>query len=164
MNGRAVGWISRFTDAPPPDDFLMDPTAFTLQDAPAATVEGTVLERVWEMIPRSHEQVALDVEALHGGRSTSGLPDGVFHWGGHPVVLGEGARLEPGCALDCTEGPIWIDRGSTVRSFTRLAGPSYIGPESTVLGGAGRSRRASASGTPTSSTTATSGTPTWAAG
>jgi UDP-N-acetylglucosamine diphosphorylase / glucose-1-phosphate thymidylyltransferase / UDP-N-acetylgalactosamine diphosphorylase / glucosamine-1-phosphate N-acetyltransferase / galactosamine-1-phosphate N-acetyltransferase len=37
--------------------------------------------------------------------------------------------------LDTSHGPIWIDDGATIRSFTRLAGPSYIGRRSVVLGG-----------------------------
>jgi UDP-N-acetylglucosamine diphosphorylase/glucosamine-1-phosphate N-acetyltransferase len=37
--------------------------------------------------------------------------------------------------LDSSEGPIWLDRGATVRAFTRLSGPAYIGPDSVVLGG-----------------------------
>jgi UDP-N-acetylglucosamine diphosphorylase/glucosamine-1-phosphate N-acetyltransferase len=78
----------------------------------------------------------VDVEALHGSGQRPTLPEGVYHWGEHPLVLGEGARLEPGCALDTSDGPIWIDRGATVRAFTRLVGPSYVGPGSTVLGGA----------------------------
>lgn len=136
VGGNLAGWYSGPGDPPPPDDVLSEPATAANGNPPAAELEGTVLERVWQMVPTCHEQAALDIEALNPAGGSSQLPDGVFHWGSHAVVLGDGARLEPGCALDTSEGPIWIDRGATVRAFTRLAGPSYVGPGSTILGGA----------------------------
>ncbi|HEX6926371.1 MAG TPA: putative sugar nucleotidyl transferase [Longimicrobiaceae bacterium] len=131
-----AGWYAAAGDPPPPEELILDPGGSASGDEPVASLPGTVIQRVWDLIPRSHEQAARDIEALHPSAESSSLPPGVFHWGDHPVLLGEGARLEPGCALDTTEGPIWLDRGVTVRAFTRLAGPSYIGPGSAVLGGA----------------------------
>ena len=63
-------------------------------------------------------------------------PAGVYHVGGEPLIVAATARIEPGVVLDTTGGPIWLDEGTTVRAFTRLAGPAYVGPGSTVLGGA----------------------------
>lgn len=135
IDGEPAGWFVAAGD-PPPAAGRLRTLASDAGSAPVARLRGRLLRRVWELIPDSHEQVARDVEALHGREQRAELPASVFHWGDHPVILGEGARLEPGCALDCSEGPIWIDRGATVRAFTRLAGPSYVGPGSAVLGGA----------------------------
>lgn len=129
----AAGWFVAAGDSAPEGEILRDPARADV--APVASLEGRLIENVWDLIPTSHEQVARDVLALHPGAGTDLLPDGVHQWGDHPVILGEGVRLEPGCALDTSEGPIWIDRGSTVRAFTRLSGPSYIGPENVLLGG-----------------------------
>ena len=134
IDGQPGGWFVAAGD-PPPDVERLQTLANSTTDRPVASFGGRLLRHVWELIPDSHDQVARDVEALHDGERSE-LPGSVFQWGNHPVILGEGAKLEPGCALDCSDGPIWIDRGATVRSFTRLAGPSYIGPGSTVLGGA----------------------------
>jgi UDP-N-acetylglucosamine diphosphorylase/glucosamine-1-phosphate N-acetyltransferase len=49
--------------------------------------------------------------------------------------LGENVTLEPGVVIDTTAGPVWLDDGVTVRAFTRLAGPSFVGRGSTLLGG-----------------------------
>lgn len=132
--GEPAGWFVAAGDPAPDAEILvrMEPAG----DAPAASLEGRMLRRVWELIPDSHEQIARDVVALHPGGDRGEIPPGVFRWGAHPLIVEAGARLEPGCALDTSEGPIWIDRGATVRAFTRLAGPSYIGPGSSVLGGA----------------------------
>lgn len=138
LGGEMVGWFSAASDPPPPPEFLLDPSGSreSLGVAPVAALQGDILTRVWEMVPRSHEQAARDVEALHGRGGATELPTGVYHWGEHPLILGEGVRLEPGCALDSSEGPIWLDAGVTVRAFTRLVGPSYVGRGSTILGGA----------------------------
>jgi UDP-N-acetylglucosamine diphosphorylase / glucose-1-phosphate thymidylyltransferase / UDP-N-acetylgalactosamine diphosphorylase / glucosamine-1-phosphate N-acetyltransferase / galactosamine-1-phosphate N-acetyltransferase len=50
-------------------------------------------------------------------------------------VLGEGVKVEPGVVLDTRGGPIRLDDGAQVRAFTRLAGPAYVGPRSSLLGG-----------------------------
>jgi UDP-N-acetylglucosamine diphosphorylase / glucose-1-phosphate thymidylyltransferase / UDP-N-acetylgalactosamine diphosphorylase / glucosamine-1-phosphate N-acetyltransferase / galactosamine-1-phosphate N-acetyltransferase len=135
LAGQAVGWFSAPGEPPPPAEFLLDPRSSTPTPTVVASVEGSLLERVWEMVPRSHEQAALDIEALHGSRGPTELPAGVHQWGRYPLIVGKGAQLEPGCALDTSEGPIWLDDGAAVRAFTRLSGPSYIGRGSTILGG-----------------------------
>jgi UDP-N-acetylglucosamine diphosphorylase/glucosamine-1-phosphate N-acetyltransferase len=37
--------------------------------------------------------------------------------------------------MDFRGGPIWLDDAVTLRAFTRLAGPAYVGRDSTLLGG-----------------------------
>ena len=132
--GEPAGWFVAAGDPAPDPERLqrLDVPAA----APAAELEGRVLRRVWELIPDSHEQVARDIAALHPGGDRGELPPHTFRWGSHPLIISQDAQLEPGCALDTSEGPIWIDRGASVRAFTRLVGPSYIGPNSVVLGGA----------------------------
>jgi UDP-N-acetylglucosamine diphosphorylase/glucosamine-1-phosphate N-acetyltransferase len=43
--------------------------------------------------------------------------------------------VEPGSVFDVTQGPIRLEDGVTVRSHTRLAGPAFVGRDSTILGG-----------------------------
>lgn len=126
-------WAPEGTPAPEPAWFFSphagrSPTALEL--------EGTVLENVWELIPANPSRIRDDILALHPDAPAPALPDGVFHSGAHPLVLSEGARVEPGVVFDTSAGPIWLDEGSSVRAFTRLAGPAYVGRGSTVLGGA----------------------------
>ena len=55
------------------------------------------------------------------------------------VMLAEGAELEGNVTLDARLGPIVIDRGASVESFSRLMGPCYVGPRaklySALIGG-----------------------------
>jgi UDP-N-acetylglucosamine diphosphorylase/glucosamine-1-phosphate N-acetyltransferase len=49
--------------------------------------------------------------------------------------IGDNVTFEPNVVLDFSHGPIHLDDNVTVRAFTRLAGPSYVGRGSTLLGG-----------------------------
>jgi UDP-N-acetylglucosamine diphosphorylase/glucosamine-1-phosphate N-acetyltransferase len=56
--------------------------------------------------------------------------------GNNPVYCEGGAHIEPFVVLDATAGPILICRGATISSFTRIAGPCYIGENAIVVGDA----------------------------
>lgn len=130
IGGTLVGWL-----APAGSDHAPVERLGTPAGPDAVELRGRVLERVWELVSGNPEQIGIDVAALHPAPAAPHLAPGVYHWGDHPVVLGEGAVVEPGSVLDTSEGPIWVDHGAAVRAFTRLAGPAYIGPDSVVLGG-----------------------------
>ena len=142
LDGEVCGWrVPAGQPLPPADAFLNGEGAPT--DAAEVAVEGELLRNVWELMLRGPDRVARDVEqhpwgrrALDAGTSaqvTASLGAGLLGEGG--VVLEEGVELEPGVVLDVREGPIWLARDVQVRAFTRLAGPTYIGAGTTVLGG-----------------------------
>lgn len=134
MAGEAVGWLlPAGREAPAPGDLLRPGEARIA--ARALELPGRVLRDVWSLMSATPEQVASDVAALFPSPAPVELPAGVFLSGGHPLILGENARVEPGVVLDTSDGPIWLDEGARVRAFTRLAGPAYVGRGSTVLGG-----------------------------
>ena len=102
-------------------------------------VRGRVLERVWDLVAHNAEQLERDYVAA---RTRDGVEE--VERGGHfqavgyragLLRLGAGVTIEPNVVLDFTRGPIWLEAGVTVRPFTRLAGPAYVGPRSTLLGG-----------------------------
>ena len=51
------------------------------------------------------------------------------------VVISEGAQVEEFVTFDPTGGPIIIDEGARVESFSRLSGPCYVGKGASVLSG-----------------------------
>jgi hypothetical protein len=134
VGGRPAGWYAAPGNAPPAPGFLKDPDSGP--DGPTvATYDGRILDRVWQLVSESPEQTAVDF-ADAGSGHVGPLPAGVH-------LIGDAARLhieptvtlEPGIVLDVTHGPIRIDAGSSVRAFTRIAGPSWIGADTTLLGG-----------------------------
>jgi glucose-1-phosphate thymidylyltransferase len=54
---------------------------------------------------------------------------------GGDLYTGRGVIIEPFCLFDTRNGPIYLDEGTEVRSHTIIRGPTYIGPNSTLLGG-----------------------------
>ncbi len=100
-----------------------------------AIARGELLDRIWQLVSGNPARTGVDIETLKSGAPAPVLPDGAHHWGKHPLFIDETATVEPGCAFVTTDGPIWIDRGAHIRAFTRLAGPAYIGPNSTLIGG-----------------------------
>jgi UDP-N-acetylglucosamine diphosphorylase / glucose-1-phosphate thymidylyltransferase / UDP-N-acetylgalactosamine diphosphorylase / glucosamine-1-phosphate N-acetyltransferase / galactosamine-1-phosphate N-acetyltransferase len=134
IGGTVAGWFAPAGSPAPEAAFLEDPVQWS--GDPVATLEGRVLEQVWDLLSANADQIAADIAALQGEvERRPELPAGVHHWGEHPLVVHPSARLEPGCAFDTTEGPVWLDDRSVVRAFTRICGPAYIGPRSHLLGG-----------------------------
>jgi UDP-N-acetylglucosamine diphosphorylase/glucosamine-1-phosphate N-acetyltransferase len=134
IGNEPAGWYAPDGE-PPTDAFLADPAAHEGDPGTEIRLAGRVLRNVWELISGNADQITSDVAALSPSSSLSAPPAGVHRWGDHELIVGDGAELEPGCAINTTDGPVWIDRGAAVRSFSRVAGPAYIGPESQVLGG-----------------------------
>jgi UDP-N-acetylglucosamine diphosphorylase / glucose-1-phosphate thymidylyltransferase / UDP-N-acetylgalactosamine diphosphorylase / glucosamine-1-phosphate N-acetyltransferase / galactosamine-1-phosphate N-acetyltransferase len=129
-----VGWFAP-DGAPAPDaDFFLEPSR-VLDRTGAVQLEGRSVGRVWELMSLTPAQIADDVAGLFPGARTPELPVGVHQFGAHPVVVGDGVVIEPGVVFDTSGGPVWLDAGSHVKAFTRMAGPVYVGPGSIVLGG-----------------------------
>ncbi len=134
IGGETVGWFAPAGTPAPDEAFLAEPNAAADRTG-AVELDGRLVGAIWELMARSADQVALDVSALFPAPPRADLPAGVWLQGSHPLVMGAGARVEPGVLLDTSGGPIWLDDGASVRAFSRLAGPIYLGRRSTILGG-----------------------------
>lgn len=131
--GEVIGWLAPAGSPAPDATFFEDPAEGSGE--PGGRLAGRVLERVWQLVSENPEQIARDIRALFDRPRAPQLPNGAYTWGEHPLIVDATATIEPGAALDTSSGPIWLDKGARVRAFSRLVGPAYIGPNSTVLGG-----------------------------
>lgn len=134
VGGRAAGWYAAAGDPSPDVAFLA-----TLGDANVDTVsahEGLLVERIWHLVAGAAAQVERDFGASEP-RPARGIPPGVHVLGPGPggVRLADHVHIEPGVVLDVTAGPIWVEENVSIRAFTRLAGPAWIGRGTTLLGG-----------------------------
>lgn len=137
LGERAAGWYVAAGDEPPPGAFFRDPDA-TDSDAPTVSAHaGRLLDRVWQLVTGMPAQVEADFAAAEQSPDPAALPAGVHVRGDADgrLWIAPDAHIEPGVLLDVTHGPIRIDAGSEVRAFSRIAGPSWIGPRATLLGG-----------------------------
>jgi UDP-N-acetylglucosamine diphosphorylase / glucose-1-phosphate thymidylyltransferase / UDP-N-acetylgalactosamine diphosphorylase / glucosamine-1-phosphate N-acetyltransferase / galactosamine-1-phosphate N-acetyltransferase len=115
-----------------------------------AKIDGWWHDEVWDFIKHLPDALADDItrmEKLPAYRNQFGAwtaPSHVTIIGDHPVLVwannpGSGdappAMIEPQVVLDATAGPILIESGVHIRSFTRITGPCRIGRGSTILSG-----------------------------
>lgn len=135
--GECVGFHLPAGEELPDEEILLQPRLAT---GPAETIvlEGRVLQRPWDLVSANATQLAVDFEhaEAQAGGATAG-PPAMDHIGYRPGMLrvGRNVTIEPGVVLDFSNGPIRLDDDVTVRAFTRLAGPAYVGAGSTLLGG-----------------------------
>ncbi len=94
-------------------------------------VEGQLLDSPWELIAANPARLRQDAERC----GDSEVPASVHRVGSGRIVLGDGVVLEPGVVLNTVAGPIVLAAEVQVRAHTRIAGPFYAGPGSTILGG-----------------------------
>jgi UDP-N-acetylglucosamine diphosphorylase/glucosamine-1-phosphate N-acetyltransferase len=95
---------------------------------------GRMLRHVWELMAGGPHQVTADVAAAAPAPAAV-LPGTSVIGAAADLRAGADVTIEPGVVIDTTGGPVWLDDGVTVRAFTRLAGPAYIGQGTTLLGG-----------------------------
>lgn len=99
--------------------------------APSAEVSGWWMEEVWDYVAHLTAMLNEDIPVL--GRSMSQeTPPGALRIGDAGLFIEEGAVVEPQVCFDLTAGPVLLRAGSHVQAFTRLVGPVYVGPGSTV--------------------------------
>jgi UDP-N-acetylglucosamine diphosphorylase / glucose-1-phosphate thymidylyltransferase / UDP-N-acetylgalactosamine diphosphorylase / glucosamine-1-phosphate N-acetyltransferase / galactosamine-1-phosphate N-acetyltransferase len=131
--GVAVGWFAPAGSPGPEPGWL---TGAPDGDG-AVEVGGRVLGQVWELVSENARQLLLDWEAVRRrgaqperapAAATIGESHGMLRVGSHVII-------EPNVVLDFSDGPICLADGATVRAFTRIAGPAFIGRGTTLLGG-----------------------------
>ena len=102
----------------------------------AVEVEGWWIDEVWDLVRHLPAMLTDDLRRSAERAGESGAtPAGAIVLGEHTVRVEEGAVVEPHVVFDANGGPIRVARGATVHAFTRLIGPCYVGPQSTVMGG-----------------------------
>lgn len=132
LDGEVVGWILPPGTPTPKSEDLLAP-----QPIPRSTpldVKGCLLEAPWTLMTENGEQLRHDIPTFFPGYAAEELP-GCHIIGDGLLSLGREVTVEPGSVFDLSGGPIRLSDGVVVRAHTRLAGPAFIGPGTTVLGG-----------------------------
>jgi UDP-N-acetylglucosamine diphosphorylase/glucosamine-1-phosphate N-acetyltransferase len=101
-------------------------------------LEGWWIEEIWDFIRLLGDQLLSDITRLAGRDSArSSPPANATVLGKHPVIVlgGSATNVEANVVFDASEGPILVERGAHIRSFSRLIGPCYVGRDVNILGG-----------------------------
>lgn len=137
VGDEVAGWYAPAGSAAPDAEFLLDPGSGSAAAGAAAEIalKGTLLERPWELVLRTPDQITRDIMALFPEDSKPELGPGVHTLGSGKLVVDRSATIEPGVVIDLREGPVWIDAGARIAPFAHLTGPLYIGRNTIILGG-----------------------------
>lgn len=127
-----AGWLVPPEAAPPSADEIMAPATTR---GSVQTVGGVMLETAWDLIEHNHDYVAGDTRHFQLSNEQTAPPTNAHKLGDYPLVCGVAVSIEPGTVFDLSAGPVWLDDRVNVRAFSRIAGPTYVGKGSTLLGG-----------------------------
>lgn len=98
-----------------------------------ADVPGRWIDEVWGLLATLGAQLREDIAAL-GPTLDCVAPEQAIVLGSHPIYIERGATIEPQVCFDVSAGPVLVRAGASVRAFTRLGGPCWIGAGSAILG------------------------------
>jgi UDP-N-acetylglucosamine diphosphorylase/glucosamine-1-phosphate N-acetyltransferase len=132
LDGQVVGWALPPGTSTPSQDALRRPE--TIPGSRRAEVQGRILDAPWDLMTQNGDQLREDIPRFFPGYAAVEIP-GCHILGNGLLSLGRGVMVEPGSLFDVSGGPIRLSDRVVVRSHTRLAGPAYVGPDSTLLGG-----------------------------
>jgi UDP-N-acetylglucosamine diphosphorylase/glucosamine-1-phosphate N-acetyltransferase len=101
------------------------------QTLPHRTAGGQMIDHPWDLI--EHDGAALNDDHHHAWKSGLKVAKGVTISGPPERCLAaDTAQIEPMVHIDTTNGPVLIDSGALIQSFSRIEGPCYIGAETRV--------------------------------
>jgi UDP-N-acetylglucosamine diphosphorylase/glucosamine-1-phosphate N-acetyltransferase len=106
-------------------------------------IAGWWVDEPWDYLRWLPAQLEDDImRVARGALGGSGLviafeapPEHAVVLGEYPVCVLAGVSIEPHVVLDASAGPILMGRGASIRAFTRLVGPCFVGEGTTILGG-----------------------------
>ena len=103
---------------------------------PTHQIEAATIEYPWDLVTHNENLIRDDFAALGKGGIREGKVDSLARlFPEENIYLGPKSKIEPFCNLDASGGPIYIDKGATISSHTRVEGPAYIGEETIITGG-----------------------------
>ncbi len=130
--GEVVGWFLPTGASDPAPELLAEPRP--IPGSAEIPLEGRLLGAPWSLMQENGAQLLDDIPALFPGYAEERV-EGCHILGDGLLSVGRNVTLEPGSVFDLSGGPIRLSDGVTVRAHTRLAGPTFVGPGSTLLGG-----------------------------
>lgn len=132
LHGKVVGYVVPPRHPAPTCDLLLE--GRPLPGSEPIDLEGLLLGDPWDLMAENSRQLASDIPALFPGYATDEI-QGCHILGDGLVSLGRDVEIEPGSVFDVRNGPIRLSDDVVVRAHTRMEGPVYIGPGTTILGG-----------------------------
>jgi UDP-N-acetylglucosamine diphosphorylase/glucosamine-1-phosphate N-acetyltransferase len=97
-------------------------------------VSGTVIHFPWELIALNENLIAEEAALWLQKEKNHFRHEGItIHGDPLKVYVARETELEPPIVFDTRHGPVIVDRGAQIHSFSRLEGPCYVGPRCIIL-------------------------------
>jgi UDP-N-acetylglucosamine diphosphorylase/glucosamine-1-phosphate N-acetyltransferase len=98
-------------------------------------VDCKIIDYPWELIDNNPEALVDDFKLMGKSGIEGDMAEGAVIYGPKDrVYIAKGAEVHPLVCIDTKGGPVFIDEGAAVHPFTRIEGPSYIGPDTIIMG------------------------------
>ena len=117
------------------------PDAFNLDNfygLPIQEVDIEFVNYVWDLINNNGLELRRDFDYLiKKGRAVKKGPKRKIHEGVHlinkkQIFIGNGVEIKPGCVIDASEGPVYIDNDASLYPNVVIIGPAYIGAKTKI--------------------------------
>ncbi|MEX0728510.1 MAG: putative sugar nucleotidyl transferase [Planctomycetaceae bacterium] len=94
----------------------------------ARRAQGRIIEHPWDLVDANSSQLLIDFRVKQASPRLMECPAQVAVLGSADQVwISPSASVEPFVVIDARHGPVSIDDGAVVQSFTRIEGPCHIG-------------------------------------
>jgi UDP-N-acetylglucosamine diphosphorylase/glucosamine-1-phosphate N-acetyltransferase len=103
-------------------------------DLPAEEVGGRFLGSIWSVVDSNPDLVTADALDIQGSDTVTGVDPFVLLGDAAMLKVARGVTIGPFVVLDARGGPIVLDEGARIEPHAVLHGPLYVGRESVVLG------------------------------
>ncbi|MBM4069699.1 MAG: hypothetical protein FJ271_12215 [Planctomycetes bacterium] len=102
---------------------------------PSSQAGGAMIRYPWDLVERNGAELSRDAELFQGWQRDWSKTASLAVLGPAEQFLAHPeTTIEPFVTVDTRPGPVIIDRGAVIQSFSSLAGPCYIGPDSWIVG------------------------------
>jgi UDP-N-acetylglucosamine diphosphorylase/glucosamine-1-phosphate N-acetyltransferase len=121
-----------------PDHFRTE----NFSELPVQQVDTEFASFTWDLIYANGREIERDFGYLTGkGRAVKkgmkrNIHDGVYLINKKQIFIGNGVEIKPGCVVDASEGPVYIDDEAFLYPNVTIIGPAYIGKKTKIKIGA----------------------------
>jgi len=99
---------------------------------PSVECELQLMTYPWDLVHHNPEAICADFK-LYGPEMHGTFSHQALVYGDKQLVhIAEGTEIQPFVVIDTMTGPVIIEKGATVRAFSRIEGPCYIGPDTHI--------------------------------
>lgn len=101
---------------------------------PRHSAGGKVVAFLWDLIEANSEQLKRDYQERPPCQSSAASASPAVVGPAERLFVDPTAQVDPMVVVDTTHGPVAIDQEAVVTAFSRIEGPSYIGPRTQLFG------------------------------